>query len=95
VDVVDRALLGSGGLMADSVDTLSSVTGLRREALLGIWDAVKANHAKLDACPGHDFGPLQPGNLSARYECRNCRGWADGSAVSWYQKGLAHGRSAG
>lgn len=68
--------------------------GQSREALLGIWDSVKANQSKLDACAGHEFGGLQPGaSPKTRYECRLCGGTADGFAVSWYQKGLAHGRS--
>ena len=79
--------------MADGLDRLAGFSGQSREALLGIWESVKANQARLDACPLHDFGELQ-NKLGARYTCRNCGGSADASAVSWYQAGLAHGRSS-
>lgn len=81
--------------MTDSVDRLAGFSGQSREALLGIWDAIKANHAKLDACTGHDFGPLKPGaTLHTRYECRNCGGWAGGTAVTWYNRGVEHAKKA-
>lgn len=76
--------------MADGLDRLAGFSGQSREALLGIWESVKANQARLDACPLHDFGELQ-NKLGARYTCRNCGGHTDASAVSWYQAGLAHG----
>jgi hypothetical protein len=81
--------------MADSLDKLTAATGLRRDSLLGIWEEVKANHARLDACPRHDFPEPEPMALSTRYECRNCRGWTDGSSVRWYRLGLQHGAGNG
>lgn len=77
--------------MADSLDTLSAATGIGRASILELWEEVKANHARLDACPRHDFPDPEPGSLGKRYECRNCRGWTDASAVRWYRDGLKHG----
>lgn len=85
--------MGGGAVSEpDSVDRLAGFTGQSREALLGIWESVKANQAKLKACAGHDFGPLE-NKLGARYRCRHCDGYADATAVSWYYEGLAHGRA--
>lgn len=80
--------------MSDGLDRLAGFSGQSRqsrEALLGIWESVRANQAKLEACLLHDFGELQ-NKMGARYTCRNCGGHADASAVSWYQAGLAHGQ---
>lgn len=54
---------------------------------------VKANHARLAACPRHDFGAPQA--FQKRITCKNCGGWADSLAVVWYQRGLAHGAGVG
>jgi hypothetical protein len=80
--------------MTDPVDRLAGFSGQSREALLGIWESVKANQATLDACSGHDFGALRPGTLRTRYECRHCGGWADGHAVTWYNRGVEHAKKA-
>ncbi|MDO9252612.1 MAG: hypothetical protein Q7U48_13815 [Hydrogenophaga sp.] len=78
--------------MADNVDTISRVTGMPRQELLSLWDEVQRNHTRLRTCQRHDFGPLTPGaKPSTRYECRNCGGWADSTAIYWYQIGLEHG----
>jgi hypothetical protein len=58
-----------------------------------IWDEVKANYAKLQACVGpHGFEDIDPGKtFGKRYRCRLCGGELDGAKVSWYQLGLEHG----
>ena len=81
--------------MADSLDALTAATGISRESVLSLWEEVKANHGRLNSCARHDFPDPIPGELSARYECRNCRGWVDGSAVHWYRLGLQHGGGNG
>lgn len=79
--------------MPDSLDTISTATGIPRAEMLTIWGEVKANHALLDACPRHAFvresphGP-RPGD---KYRCRHCSGLVDASAAKWYQDGQKHG----
>jgi len=62
----------------------------------GLWERVEDNRAKLNACVGpHDFQPL-PGDdpsFSRKLSCRLCQGSLLRDEVSWYMKGLAHGRS--
>ena len=57
------------------------------------WERIHQNHLKLEACPLHDFEKIgsEPGD--ATYRCKNCGGtlrYLHG--VSWYNKGLAHGK---
>lgn len=79
---------------SDSLDTLSTATGISRDTMLELWASVRANSALLDTCPRHDFEDQTPGKLLGKtFRCRACGGTADGVAVSWYQKGLAHGRA--
>ena len=58
-----------------------------------IWQEVKANHAKLEACSRHQFEPLQPGQILTKYRCTACLGEVDAIAKSWYEKGLEHARA--
>ena len=60
-----------------------------------IWEEVKANHARLDACEGpHDFKPHpRPGRPALPdHKCTKCGGVIDIIALSWYTRGLAHGK---
>lgn len=78
--------------MADSLDTISSATGLSRLALTEIWADVKANHARLESCARHDFqlvDPAQP--LRSKYACTACGGTVHRTEFYWYSRGLAHG----
>ena len=75
--------------MTDSVDTLSGLTGMTRATLLSIWDQVRANQAKLDACARHDFKPVQPGNRSR--SCLHCGGSLGLAEARWYELGRQHG----
>ena len=62
--------------------------------MLSLWDEVKANRARLEACSRHDFPGPEPVSLGLRYTCRACGGWADGNSVLWYRRGLSHGGGA-
>lgn len=78
----------------DGADVFGKVTGLGREAVMGIWEEVKANAAKLEACPGpHAFERIE-GRPTPRYACRLCSGEVTGTDKAWYERGLAHARSA-
>ena len=76
--------------MTDSLDTISNLTGIPRNEMLSIWEMVKANQAKLNACPRHDLHAVELGKVGTKYECRCCGGQSDASSVHWYEKGLSH-----
>lgn len=57
-----------------------------------ILQNVRANHAKLEACPLHDF-PLT--TRFGQVSCTNCGGKTDNLHAMWYRRGLAHGHSSG
>ena len=76
--------------MSDSLDNISALTGIPRSDMLKIWDMVKANQARLNACPRHRFKAVELGKVGTKYECSCCGGTTDVSSVSWYEKGLAH-----
>jgi hypothetical protein len=59
-----------------------------------IYEEVKANHAKLNACDRHDFEPVpkypdKPSHPLKDYVCRRCGGRIDAIAHNWYQRGLS------
>lgn len=58
---------------------------------------VRENHARLIACPRHDFQPEGDKRLALarKYKCTGCAGWVDGSAKLWYDRGLQHGADGG
>lgn len=70
-----------------------AAAGIGRDSMLSPWEEVKANHQRLESCKRHDFPTPETGSLGLRYTCRVCGGWADGHAIVWYMRGLAHGES--
>lgn len=77
--------------MTQQLQKLSQAVGIAQTGLLSIWEQVKANHALLETCKRHDFGSTDARKLGAKYTCRVCGGAADAVAVTWYERGLAHG----
>lgn len=82
----------------NALDVLGAVSGLGRPAVDSILAEVRANNAKLDACPRHDFVGVADGAIKCkdglayqRYRCTNCGGKVDSSAARWYRLGLEHG----
>lgn len=67
-----------------------------RELTRRIWEGVKENSRKLEACPGHDFSiDLRPDRpVGKDWQCTRCGGRADTIAKLWYERGLEHGRPA-
>lgn len=60
-----------------------------------IFREVKANHAKLNACPGpHEFTIeyRKIGPMVRDWECAKCHGHVENLYKMWYERGLAHGR---
>lgn len=51
---------------------------------------IRANHAKLDACPKHFFDAGDPPyKFGQKFTCHNCGGVMDGIAAMHYTKGYA------
>lgn len=79
----------------------STTVGIDHKAILA---DVRANLAKLDACPRHDFvgvketaiGPSKDGGWVYRdYVCASCGGKVDSHAERWYRRGTSDGFKAG
>ena len=61
-----------------------------------IWDEVRANQARLDACAGpHDFRPEDPPPKidMRRYVCAKCGGDVTSVNKLWYDRGLEHAKA--
>ena len=56
-----------------------------------IWADVQANHAKLESCSLHKFGPPDK-KIGGHRTCKNCGGWVNSVTAQWYETGLRHGR---
>lgn len=81
------------------LDVLSEVTGLKKPDMDKIFLEVKANKAKLEACPRHEFSipidrrtkkPLSGPVMFCDWECKNCHGRVDVTAKAWYERGMKH-----
>lgn len=74
-----------------------AIRGIPRAELQRIWDDVKANNARLDACTGpHEFSDVPPerGTLVRYKVCAKCGGRLDKVHAHWYERGLKHGRGS-
>ena len=81
--------------MTDGVSALANVSGLSRESVLSIWEQVKANAARLDACPRHRFEPVGGVKLGEKLTCTTCGGTMGLVDIGNYIKGyVAAGKSA-
>lgn len=80
--------------MSDVIETLEKVSGIKRPEMDKIFQEVKANSAALNSCSGHNFEvhTKYDSGFVRKYKCSNCGGTADAIAVSWYRKGLEHGK---
>ncbi len=62
-----------------------------------IMNAILANTAKLNACPGpHDFSvdASPERRFCKKWGCSKCGGIVDALHKGWYERGLAHGRAS-
>ena len=76
----------------DGIGVMSEVTSLARDEIRAIAEQVKANSAKLRACPWHEFEviPRDQGitaRMNDRYRCKHCQGEVDFSAYHWHEQG--------
>ena len=86
-----------------NIQDLGEKLGMKREVTNQILADIKANSAKLDACPRHDFSiciprhtkqpvasptPLQM--FGAKWRCKHCGGDVDSQSKRWYELGLKH-----
>lgn len=58
-----------------------------------VLEDVRANQARLEACPLHDFQSIYPGQFGTKYICKHCHGTVDGLTARWYAKGREHERA--
>lgn len=72
----------------DGVGVMADLTGLTRKTMTKIAEEVRANHARLEACPYHEFAPILPlVRMGQRYLCIECGGEVDALAYHWHQQG--------
>lgn len=80
--------------MVDGAAVLSRVSGLSRDDVLQIWEEVKANKARLDACPRHRF-PGGSVKIGQKVICQACGGGMSLTDAGSYVRGYeAKGGSA-
>lgn len=76
----------------NGVGVMSEVTGLSQTEVRSLWEQVKANSAKLESCPYHEFiqspqtAPLRS-LTHQKYICTHCGGEIDRQAYHWHEQG--------
>ena len=75
----------------DGATELSRISGIPRGEVLPLWEQVKANRAKLDACPRHRFDS-RPVKMGQKVVCLECGGETGLVDIGYYLKGY---RAAG
>lgn len=73
----------------NGVSALSEFTGLGQGEVQAIFQQVKANNAKLEACQYHEFELHEQGPVFSRwkYRCVHCGGVINGSDYRWHEIG--------
>jgi hypothetical protein len=69
---------------------------ISHEDMMKLWEEVKANHKRLDACVGpHDFVEASRAHdytgPKVKFRCLKCNGVVDNNSHHWYKLGLKHG----
>lgn len=67
----------------DGIGVMSELTGLSRPELERLADEVKANHARLQACPYHEFVEVE----RRKYRCQHCCGDVGFTQYVWHERG--------
>lgn len=76
----------------DGSAVLSRMSGLPRDEIVAMWEAVKKNNATLDACPRHQFDAALVVKMGDKVKCNQCGGTLPLTAISYYIRGY---RAAG
>lgn len=73
----------------NGVSALSELSGLGQGEIMSIVEQVKANNAKLNGCPYHDFELHEQGALVSRskFRCVHCGGIINGDQYRWHELG--------
>jgi len=81
--------------MTDGAELLSRISGTSRGDVLTIWDKVKENHRKLNACVKHRFPGGRIAKIGDKVTCLECGGQMGLVNICEYIAGyVAHGGSA-
>lgn len=77
----------------NGVGVMSDLTGLAPGEITSLFEQVKANAKRLDACPRHEFEPMAQAASTARkrYRCKHCGGEVDSHAHRWHEIGRKSG----
>lgn len=70
---------------------MSRISGIPRTEVLSLWEQVKENHRKLNACPRHRFEGKEV-RIGQKMTCLECGGEMDLSRIGQYIDGY---RAAG
>jgi hypothetical protein len=75
----------------DGAAIVGALTGMSRDEARARFEAIKAQHARTQACLLHELVPT--GEQSHRYRCTAC-GWEpEAGQLLAYEQGLKHGRA--
>lgn len=75
------------------IPVLYDLTSPPRLEVQSTAERVKANHARLEACPYHEFEAIAASEAGLRlsrrprYCCRHCGGEIDSTAYHWHEMG--------
>lgn len=59
------------------------------EVAAAILLEVRENHARLEACPRHEFDVIEPVKvIGNRYRCKACQGTTDSHGYFWWNRGM-------
>lgn len=71
----------------DGAAALGELAGIERSEVMNIWEQVKGNSAKLNACRYHEFERVSTSEFISKYRCKNCGGEVDALARHWHEQG--------
>ena len=78
---------------ADTMDSLLAHAGLNKARCAEILAQVQENQARLASCRLHAFDEkVEAMPFGSKWRCTACGGVVDIVALTWYQRGVAHGQ---
>jgi hypothetical protein len=77
----------------DGTEIVAAAIGGTRADAVALWESIKAQHARTEACELHQLLPTCEPRLKAQWRCGSC-GWEpDAGKMLAYEQGLKHGRT--